>query len=104
MFVVNRGLRESTTRRGNEDWDHEKKSYVKANKIVTSNGLFRLLDTDSDFQTLNLMATLYYTETVPIAQTQTRIPIQIWTPNHYCTHFWDGYQYPDWNPNAFLEM
>ena len=35
------------------------------------------------------MATLHYTENVPIACTQT------WNPDRYCAHFWDEYPYPD---------
>ena len=41
--------------------------------------------------TPNLIATLYCTETVPIAQIPTQIPIL------YCTHIWDGYLYPEWD-------
>ena len=38
-------------------------------------------------RTPNPMATLYCTETVQIAETQTQILIQTRIPNHCCTHF-----------------
>ena len=46
----------------------------------------------------NPMAAVHCTETIPIAQTRTRIPIQIQIPDYSCTHFWDGYLYPDRYP------
>ena len=45
----------------------------------------------------NLTATLYYAETIRIAQTQTWILV----PNRYCTHFWEGYRYPDRDHGLF---
>ena len=33
------------------------------------------------------MATLCYAETVPIAQSQSWIPIQLWITDHCCIHF-----------------
>ena len=50
--------------------------------------------------TQNPMATLFCTETVPIAQTL----IQIWIPSCYCTHFWGGYPYPDRDPSPCPTM
>ena len=50
------------------------------------------------------MAALYFTETIPIAQTRTRIPIQIQISNCYCNHYWDVYLYPDWCPSPSPAM
>ena len=52
----------------------------------------------------NPMAAVHCTETIPIAQTRTRIPIQIQIPNRYCNHIWDGYPYPDWYPRPSPAM
>ena len=57
---------------------------------LTYCGLF----TGTRIQTPNWMATLYCAGTVPIAQTLTRIPFQIWILSWYCTRFWDRYPSP----------
>ena len=54
--------------------------------------------------TQNQLATLYCTETLPIAQTWTQILICIQIPDHYCAHFWDGYLYPNRDPNSCPAM
>ena len=50
-------------------------------------------------QTPTPMATLYCTETVPIAWTRTGIPTSIQIPDHYFTNFWDEQPYSDGDPS-----
>ena len=54
--------------------------------MCNSNGLFLLLDMDSESDSESV-ATLYCTETVPIAWTWTQFLIQMQISNHYCTVF-----------------